>query len=154
MKLILDLNSALDSIARGRDLLREHWSHSLVFQDSSKFLEGLITHSCSKYLSYPSGWIAGLSIWKLLPFCNSWGKFKILLPPFLRYFDWYHMHLILQIYILFQRWVFFWILTLILSQSLIWRIVICNNLVENWDHIVFPSSSILFPIHNERSLLL
>ena len=43
----------------------------------------------------------------------------------------------------------FWIL----SQSLIWTIVICNTLMENFDHIIFPSSSILFPTHNEQSLL-
>ena len=35
-------------------------------------------------------------------------------------------------------------MTFILSQSLISRIVICNILVENWNHIVFPSLSILF----------
>ena len=29
-RLILDLNSALDSIDRVRDLFREHWGHSLV----------------------------------------------------------------------------------------------------------------------------
>ena len=48
MRLTLDWNSALDSIDWGRDLLREHWDHSLVFQDSSKFLEGLTMYSCSK----------------------------------------------------------------------------------------------------------
>ena len=26
------------------------------------------------------------------------------------------------------------------------RIVICNTLVENWDHIIFPSLSILFSV--------
>ena len=28
-----------------------------------------------------------------------------------------------------------------------------NILVENWDHNIFPNLSILFPIHNEKSLL-
>ena len=46
MRLILDWNSELDSIDRGRDLLREHWNHSLVLQDSIKFLEDLIMYSC------------------------------------------------------------------------------------------------------------
>ena len=50
MRLTLDLNSEIDSIDRGRDILRQHWNHSLVFQDSIKFLEGLIMHSCSKSL--------------------------------------------------------------------------------------------------------
>ena len=94
MRLTLDWNTVLDSIDRGQDLLRELWDHLLVFQDSSKFLEGLIMYSCSKYLPYPSRWLAGLSIWNLLSFRNSWEKFKILFPSFLRYFDWYHMHLI------------------------------------------------------------
>ena len=48
MRLTLDWNSALDSIDSGRDLFREHWDHSLVVQDSSKFLEGLTIYSCSK----------------------------------------------------------------------------------------------------------
>ena len=93
MSLTFDWNSALDSPDRGRNLLREHWQHWLVFQDSSKFLDGLIMYSCSKYLPQPSRWIAGLTIWKLWSFCNSWEKFKTLLLSFLRYFDWYHMHL-------------------------------------------------------------
>ena len=42
MRLTLDWNSALESIDRGQDLFREHWDHSLVFQDSIEFLEGLI----------------------------------------------------------------------------------------------------------------
>ena len=42
----LDWSSALDSIDRERDLFRQHWNHSLVFQDSSKLLEGLIMYSC------------------------------------------------------------------------------------------------------------
>ena len=74
----------------GTDLFREHWDHSLVFQDSMKFLEGLIMHSYSKCLPHPSRWIAGLSVWKLLSFGNSWEKCKIFLPFFLRYFDWNH----------------------------------------------------------------
>ena len=65
MRLNFDWNSALDSPNRGRNLLREHWQHWLVFQNSSKFLEGLIMYSCSKYLPQPSRWIAGLTIWKL-----------------------------------------------------------------------------------------
>ena len=40
MRLNLDWNSALDSIDRGRDPFREHWDHSLVFQDSIKFFRG------------------------------------------------------------------------------------------------------------------
>ena len=47
MRLTLDWNSALDSIDSGRDLLREHWDHSLVVQDSSKFLEGLNSYPTS-----------------------------------------------------------------------------------------------------------
>ena len=46
MRLILDWNLALDSIDSGRDFFREHWDHSLVFQDSIKFLEVLIMYSC------------------------------------------------------------------------------------------------------------
>ena len=53
MRLTLDWNSALESIDRGQDLFREHWDHSLVFQDSIKFLEGLIMYSCSKLLPPP-----------------------------------------------------------------------------------------------------
>ena len=53
MRLILDWISALDSIDRGRDLFREHWDHSLVFQDSIKFLEGLIMYSYSKCIPIP-----------------------------------------------------------------------------------------------------
>ena len=71
MRLPLDWNSALDSIDRGRDPFRERCDHSLIFQDSIKFLEGLIVYSCSKCLPHPSRWIAGLSVWKLLSFCNS-----------------------------------------------------------------------------------
>ena len=48
MRLTLDWNTVLDSIDRGQDLFRELWDHLLVFQDSSKFLEGLIMYSCSK----------------------------------------------------------------------------------------------------------
>ena len=68
MRLKLDLNSALDSNDRGQDLFREHWNHSLVVQDSIKFLESLIMNSCSKCLDRSSRWIAGLSVWKLLSF--------------------------------------------------------------------------------------
>ena len=58
MRLILDWISALDSIDRGRDLFREHWDHSLVFQDSIKFLEGLIMYSYSKCIPIPpDGWL-------------------------------------------------------------------------------------------------
>ena len=71
MRLTLDWNTVLDSIDRGQDLFRELWDHLLVFQDSSKFLEGLIMYSYSKYLPHPSRWIAGLSIWNLLSFRNS-----------------------------------------------------------------------------------
>ena len=46
MRLTLDWNSALDSTDRGQDLFREHWDHSLAFQDAIKFLEGLIVYSC------------------------------------------------------------------------------------------------------------
>ena len=63
MRLTLDWNSALESIDRGQDLFREHWDHLLVFQDSIKFLEGLIMYSYSKCLLHPSRWIAGLSVW-------------------------------------------------------------------------------------------
>ena len=61
MRLIPDWNSSLDSIDRGQDPFREHWDHLLVFQDSIKFLEGLIMCSCSKCLPHTSRWIAGLS---------------------------------------------------------------------------------------------
>ena len=71
MRLTLDWNSALESIDRGQDLFREHWDHSLVFQDSIKLLEGLIMYSYSKCLPHPSRWIAELSVWKLLSFGNS-----------------------------------------------------------------------------------
>ena len=40
-------------------------------------------------------------------------------------------------------------------NGLISSIVIVNTLVENWDHIIFPNSSILFPYvptHNEFTL--
>ena len=49
------MNSALNSTDRGKDLSREHWhwDHSLLFQDSIKFLEGLIMYSCLKYLASP-----------------------------------------------------------------------------------------------------
>ena len=106
MRVILDCNSALDSIDRERDLFGEHWDHSLVFQDSIKFLEGLNMYSCSNWLllplqmdswtkrleayPHPSRWIAGLSVRKLLSFCNSREKFKIFIPSFLRCFDWNH----------------------------------------------------------------
>ena len=90
MRLPLDWNSALDSIDRGRDPFREHWDHSLVFQDSIKFLEGLIMYSYSKCLPLPSRWIAGLSVWKLLSFGNFWENSKIFIRSFLRYFDWNH----------------------------------------------------------------
>ena len=87
MRLTLDWNSALDSIGRGQDLFREHWDHSLVFKDSIKFLEGLITYSCSKCLPHYSRWIAGLSVWKLLFFFKTKEKFKNFLPSIFRYFD-------------------------------------------------------------------
>ena len=61
MRLTLHWNSALESIDRGKDLFREHWDHSLVFQDSIKLLEGLIMYSYSKCLPHPSRWIAELS---------------------------------------------------------------------------------------------
>ena len=44
MRLSTDWNSALESIDSGKDLLREHWDDSLVFQDSIKFLVGLIMY--------------------------------------------------------------------------------------------------------------
>ena len=87
MRLTLDWNSALDSIGRGQDLFREHWDHSLVFKDSIKFLEGLITYSCSKCLRHYSRWIAGLSVWKLLSLFKPGEKFKNFLPSIFRYFD-------------------------------------------------------------------
>ena len=49
----IDLNSALGLIDWGKELSREHWGHSLVFQDSIKFLQGLIMYSCLKYLASP-----------------------------------------------------------------------------------------------------
>ena len=49
------MNSALDSTDRGKDLSREHWhwDHSLLVQDSIRFLEGLNVYSCLKYLASP-----------------------------------------------------------------------------------------------------
>ena len=81
MRLTLEWNSALDSIDRGRDLLRERCDYSLVFQDSSESLERLIMYSCSKYLPHPSRWIAGLSIWKFL-FVILEKNFKFFFLPF------------------------------------------------------------------------
>ena len=78
----------LKSTDWGQDLFRELWDHSLVLQDSIKFLEGLIMFSYSKCLPHVSRCIAGQSCSKLLSFSNSWEKFKIFLPSFLRYFDW------------------------------------------------------------------
>ena len=45
------LESSMDSIDRGRNFFREDWDHSLVFQDSIKFLERLIMYSFSN--AYP-----------------------------------------------------------------------------------------------------
>ena len=42
MRLTLDWNLALYLIERERDYFREHWDHSLVFQNSIKCLEGII----------------------------------------------------------------------------------------------------------------
>ena len=148
MRLTLHWNSALESIDRRQDLFREHWDHSLVFQDSIKRLEGLIMYSYSKCLPHPSRWIAGLSVWKLLSFGNSWEKFKIFLPFFLRYFDWNHAFYYVNKFSILKM-NFLSNIDTYLSQSLISRIVICNTLVENWDHIIFPSLSILFLTHNE-----
>ena len=53
MRLTLDWNSALESIDRGQDLFREHWDHSLVFQDSIKFLEGFNCVFMFKILTPP-----------------------------------------------------------------------------------------------------
>ena len=71
MRLTFDWTSEINSIDRGRDIFRQHWNHSLVFisQDSIKFLDGLIMHSCSKSLPHSSRWITGLSLSKLLSFC-------------------------------------------------------------------------------------
>ena len=60
MSLTLDWDLALESIDRGQDLFREHWDNSLVFQDSTKFLESFIMYSYSKCLPHPTRWIAGL----------------------------------------------------------------------------------------------
>ena len=144
MRLTLHWHSALESTDRGQDLFWEHWDHSLVFQDSIEFLEGLIMHSYSKWLPHPSRCIAGLSAGKLLSFGNSWEKLKIFLPSFLRYFDWNHAFYYVNKFSVLKMNFF-----LIVSQPWISRIFICNTLVENWDHIIFPSLSILFPTHNE-----
>ena len=60
---------------------------------------------------------------------------------------------------LFQRYIFFLILTVILSQSLISTVELLKFvaivLLENWDHIIFHCSSVLFsyaPAHNGRLL--
>ena len=142
------MNSALGLIDRGRDLFREHWDHSLIFQYSIKFLEELVLYSCPKYLAHPSGWKAGLMI---LCFCHSSENFKLLSLSLLKCFG-----LIICIWLGKDEFrsadEYFYKLTCVLSQSLISRIVICNTLVENWDHIIFPSLFILFPYistHNE-----
>ena len=127
MRLTLHWNSALESIDRGQDLFREHWDHSLVFQDSIKFLEGLIMHLYSKCLPYPSRWIAGLSIWKLSNFGNSWEKFKIF-SSFLFEVFWSKSCILSCKWILCSKDEFsfeYW--HLFLSQSLLSRIVICNT---------------------------
>ena len=58
---------------------------------------------------------------------------------------------------LFQRYIFFWILTVILSQSLISTVELLKFvaivLLETWDHIIFHCSPVLFsyaPAHNGR----
>ena len=53
-------------------------------------------------------------------------------------FDYVKINFVLKMF-------FFLILTLILFQSLISSIVICDTIVESWDHIIFPTLSILFP---------
>ena len=55
MSLTLDWDLALESIDRGQDLFREHWDNSLVFQDSTKFLEGFIIHIQNAYPTPPDG---------------------------------------------------------------------------------------------------
>ena len=82
MRLNLDWNSALDSIDRGRDPFREHWDHSLVFQDSIKFLEGLIMYSSSECLVHSSRWIAGLASGSFYPFVILEKNIKFFFLPF------------------------------------------------------------------------
>ena len=76
MRLTLHWNSVLESIDRGQDLFREHWDHSLVFQDSINFLEGLIMYSCSDCLVNSSRWIAGLPSGSFYPFVILEKNFK------------------------------------------------------------------------------
>ena len=45
MRLTLRWNSTLELIDWGQDLFKEHWDHSLIFQNSIKFLQGLIMYS-------------------------------------------------------------------------------------------------------------
>ena len=83
MRLTFDWTSEINSIDRGRDIFRQHWNHSLVFisQDSIKFLDGLIMHSCSKSLPpllQMDNWIKPLEAFIFLLF---------FLPSFLRCLD-------------------------------------------------------------------
>ena len=50
------------------------------------FLEGLIMHSWSKCLAYPSRWIAWLSVSIILSFCHSCGNFTFFSLSFLKFF--------------------------------------------------------------------
>ena len=103
-------------------------------------------YSCSKCLAHPSRWMAGLSVWKFLSFCHSLEHLKFFSLPFwgilidniMYRFDYVKINFVLKM-------LFFLILTLILFQSLISSIVICDTIVESWDHIIFPTLSILFP---------
>ena len=80
LRLTLDLNSVLDSIDRWQDLFKEYWDHSLVFQDSIKFLEELnyvfMSKKSSPHLQMDS-WTKCLEAFIFLSFLRN---FKILLP--------------------------------------------------------------------------
>ena len=54
------------------------WMFSRIAH-SAKFLERLIMHSCSKCLVHPTRWVPGLSVWKILSICHSWGNLKYLI---------------------------------------------------------------------------
>ena len=80
LRLTLDLNSALDLTDSRQDLFRKYWDHSLVFQDSIKFLEELnyvlMFEMPSPHLQIYS-WIKCLEAFVFLSFLRT---LKILLP--------------------------------------------------------------------------
>ena len=132
-----------------QNIFRKYWDHSLVFQASIKFLEELNYVLMSKMPSPPlhmDSWTKCLEAYIFLSFLR---KFKILLPflfevfwidNIMYIFDYVKMNSVVKMnFLLNIDWP--------LTQSSISRIVICNTLMENWDHTIFPSLSILFYFH-------